>query len=58
MNFLKNLTITIKKIPDYPSFKKTYNVELDYHILNEIMKDETIPEFTSDRKLLLDPVLK
>ena len=30
MNFLKNLTITIKKIPEYLYFKKTYNVEVDY----------------------------
>ena len=58
MNFLKNLTITIKKIPEYLYFKKTYNVEVDYYLLNEIMKDETIPEFTNDRKMLLEPILK
>lgn len=52
IQFLKNWTIDITKIPQYTSFKGKFQVELDYHILL-IIGQSTNPVYTDNRKRLL-----
>lgn len=52
MKFLKNWTIELSKIPMYSAFKGSFNIQLDYHILQDILNSND-PVFTNDRKVFL-----
>lgn len=56
IQFLKGWTINIDKIPQYASFKSTFEVTLDYKLL-KLIYDSDDPIYTEDRKQLLLPVL-
>jgi len=56
MKFLKSWTIDLDKIPAYASFKTDFIIDIDYQLLELIMKSEN-PVFTEERKKLLVPLL-
>ena len=49
IQFLKGWTINIDKIPQYASFKSTFEVTLDYKLL-KLIYDSDDPIYTEDRK--------
>lgn len=57
MKFLKNWTIELTKIPVYSALKGSFNVQLDYPILQDIMNTSG-PEFTDDRKAILKNLIE
>jgi nicotinamide mononucleotide adenylyltransferase len=52
IQFLKNWTIDLTKLPQYTNFKGKFEVELDYNLLLMIGQS-TNPVFTDERKRLL-----
>lgn len=56
MKFLKSWTIELSKIPMYSAFKGSFNIQLDYPILQDILNSSD-PVFTDDRKVLLKNLL-
>lgn len=56
IQFLKNWTIDLNKLPQYTSFKGKFELELDYHLLM-IIGQSTNPVFTDDRKQQLLPLI-
>jgi hypothetical protein len=56
MKFLKNWTVDLSKIPMYTAFKGSFNIQLDYPILQDILNSND-PVFTNDRKVLLKNLL-
>jgi hypothetical protein len=56
MKFLKNWTVDLSKIPMYTAFKGSFNIKLDYHILQDMLNSND-PVFTNDRKVLLKKLL-
>jgi hypothetical protein len=56
MKFLKNWKIETTKIPSYTQFKKTFEIDVDYKLLEMICEKEH-KEITEDRKKLVRPLL-
>lgn len=56
MKFLNSWTLLLDKLPTYTSFKKEFNVELDYALMMKMYKSN-YAEYSADRKMLLKPLL-
>ena len=56
IQFLKNWSIDLTKIPNYTAFKSTFSLELNVDLLDKISKSDH-PEFTVERKEPLLPIL-
>jgi len=56
MKFLKNWKIDTTKIPSYTQFKKPFEIDVDYKLL-EMLCEKEHEEITEDRKKLVRPLL-
>jgi hypothetical protein len=56
MKFLKNWQIDTSKVPAYTAFRKTFNIDIDYELLNIMSKMEN-EYITKDRLKLLYPLI-
>ena len=56
IQFLKNWTIDLNKLPQYTNFKGKFELDLDFHLL-QMIGQSTNPVFTDDRKRLLLPII-